>query len=334
MILALRPHCRIFSFSESAFAFYARAIVFAATVFLGLTLTRATLAASCCAGGGGQTLCVLPAEQGYQVGLSNTVRSVRGDFDPYGDYSSFPAGTSTSQIVTVFGGAYRVNDDWQLGLSVPFTTSLQTMAEVTHRASASGDPALEGRYLLWEDLAFLTFRPQLAFYGGLRVPFGTSIYTTRDPMALDAVGDGVMTLHAGVNAAKLFRPVKWSMDAAVFYPRLHTVDKMRGEAVALPYTFKLGNRLQLAESANYLINQEWSATMGFKQVWTAHSLVGGVESEGSAQRLFTTATSVNYFYDNAWSVGLSYETEFPFYRYEVNQPYAHSVALAITYGGI
>ena len=292
------------------------------------------IAASCCAGGGGQSICVLPAEQHYQVGLSNTYRSIKGEFDPYGNYTSYPSGTSSQQIISVLGGAYRVNDDWQLGVSIPFTRTEQSTPSSSHQATAMGDPAIEGRYLLLEDLAFLKYRPQLNLYAGARFPLGTSVYNTTDPYALDAVGDGTTTFHIGANASKLYRPFKVTLDGTFFYPLSHNVDQMHGQAVASPYQLKLGNRFQMAESAAYLFNERWSSSVGFRQLWILQSTIDGKPSDGSAQRLFTSLASVNYSLDNSWALGFTYETAFPFYKYQANQAYAQSVAMAITYGGI
>lgn len=299
------------------------------------TVTAQVFASSCCAGGGGQSVCVLPAEQKYQLGLSNTYRSIQGEFDPYGHYSSNPNGNSSQQIISVLGGAYRLNnEDWQLGLSIPFTRTEQSNSNSSHQSTAMGDPAVEGRYLFWDDLAFLRFRPQLAFYSGARFPLGTSVYNTTDPYALDAVGDGTTTLHLGAAASKLYRPVKISLDGTIFYPFKKTVNKMHNQSVANPYQLKMGNRFQLAETMAYLFNERWSSSLGSKQLWVLQSSIDGNAVNGSAQRLFTTLASVNYSYDNSWAVGLSYETAFPFYRFQANEAYAQSVGMAITYGGI
>lgn len=291
-------------------------------------------AATCCAGGGGQSICVLPAEQRYQLGLSNTYRTIKGEYDPYGYYTSNSNGTSSDQMVSVLGGAYRISDEWQLGLSVPFTTNQQKISGDAKQGSSMGDPAVEARYLIWEDLAFLQFRPQLALYAGVRLPLGTSVYTTSDPYALDAVGDGTTTVHFGVNASKLYRPLKITFDGAYFHPLSINVDKLRGKSVTDPYQLTLGNRFQFSEGVAYLFNERWSTGVGFRQLWVLQSSINGNEVDSSAQRLYSSTANVNYSYDNSWSVALSFETVFPFNGYEANQPDAEAVSLALTYGGI
>lgn len=292
-----------------------------------------SLASTCCAGGGGQSICVLPAEQHYQLGFSNTYRTVEGEYDPYGYYSSNSNGNTIDQIVTVFGGAYRINDEWQLGISVPFTTNQQKISGTSKQASAMGDPALEARFLFWEDLAFLT-RPQLDFYFGLRLPLGTSVYTTSDPYALDAVGDGTTTVHIGANVSKLYRPFKFTFDGAYFHPVSRNVDEIRGKSVSEPYQLKLGNRFQFSESLAYLFNERWSSAVGLRQLWVLQSSINGNEADSSAQRLYTSLASVSYSHDISWNVALSAETVYPFGEFAANQSNSQSVSLALTYGGL
>ena len=196
-----------------------------------------------------------------------------------------------------------------------------------------GDPAVEARYLLWEDLNFLTFHPEISLYGGARVPVGRSVHHSHDPYGADITGDGSTTIHAGLSTSKLYRPIKLSLDGAFFYPVSKHVTHMRNEAVDSPYELKPGNRIQTTESIAYLFNG-WSSTLGLKQLWQFKTSVDGQDSQGSAARLFTTQVGLNYFYADFWSLGTSYETTFPFYRYEVNQPYAQTVALSITYSAL
>lgn len=290
-------------------------------------------ASSCCAGGGGQSICVLPYEQRYQIGVTSTYRFIEGEFDPYGNYTRNAEGYSFRQITTVVGGAYRLGEDWQAGLSVPVITNQQTISGNSRSATALGDPAIEARYTLFEDLAFLRFRPQITFYGGVRLPLGNSIYDSRDPYSLDVVGDGTTTFHAGINASKLYRPVKFTLDSTFFYPTERTVNRMRGAVVPSPYQLRTGNRFQFVESVTDLLNSRWSGVLGLRQLWVSQSSINGNAGEGSAQRLFSSLAAVNYFLENSWAFALNYETAFPFFRYLANQPNAQSVALAMTYGG-
>lgn len=291
-------------------------------------------ASTCCAGGGGQSICVLPAEQRYQVGIANTYRTVEGEYNPYGYYSGNSNGNTFDQIVTVLGGAYRFNDEWQLGLSIPFINNQQKISGISKKASAMGDPALEARFLFWEDLAFLTYRPQLDFYFGVRLPLGTSVYTTSDTYALDAVGDGTTTIHIGANVSKLYRPFKLTFDSAYFYPISRNVNELRGKSVVEPYELKLGNRFQFSESLAYLFSESWSGAVGLRQLWVLQSSINGSEADSSAQRLYTSLVSISYSRDISWNAALSMETVYPFGQYAANQSNSQSVSLALTYGGM
>ncbi|MBI2605000.1 MAG: hypothetical protein HYW49_02850 [Deltaproteobacteria bacterium] len=295
--------------------------------------TAGAQASPCCAGSGGQSICVLPSEQRYQLGLATSYREVQGHFDPYGEYSANPKGVSSRSVTTVVGAAYRVREDLQAGLSVPTVSSYQSLPGKSLSATGLGDPALEGRYTLLEDLSFLKYQPQLSFYGGLRFPLGKSVYDSTDPYGANVFGDGAYTAHAGLNASKIYYPLKPALDAAYFHPFPRTVDRMRGAAVATPYSFQNGDRLQLLESATLLLGDHFSGTAGLKQLWIFQSRRNGNAVDGSAGRLFSTLASLNYFHDASWSFGLSHETAFPFYQYEASQADARVFSMSVVYGG-
>jgi hypothetical protein len=289
-------------------------------------------ASSCCAGSGGQSLCVLPSEQRYQFGISTAYRFIGGHFDPYGNYAALPEGDLLQSVVTTVGTAYRLYDDWQLGLSVPLFNNQNKISGNRASATALGDPAIEARYTLWEDLSFLKLRPQLTFYSGARLPLGKSIDQSSEPYSANAVGDGFTTLHAGMNVSKIYSPIKISFDASYFYPFRKAVTNMRGHRLTSPYTLQSGNKIQLTESVSYLFSEHWSSTLGLKQLWIAESAIDDNSVLGSAGRLYATLLSLNYFYNSSWGVGLTYETAFPFYRYLANQAYMQAVSVAAVYG--
>ncbi|MBI2521872.1 MAG: hypothetical protein HYV97_15760 [Bdellovibrio sp.] len=291
------------------------------------------LASSCHSGGGGQVINVLSSEQHFQLGASTQYRSVEGQFDPYGNYRANSPETTKQSFITTIGGAFRLNDDWQIGASAPMIHNDYEISMQNHSSTAMGDPAIEARYMLWEDLNFLTFHPEISLYGGARLPMGNSIHHSHDPYGADITGEGVTTLHAGIASSKLYRPIKFSLDASFFYPLKKYVTHLHNEPISSPYTMKTGNRVQTSESIAYLFNG-WSSTLGLKQLWQFETSVDRQSTQGSAARLFTTQIGFNYFYADVWTIGVSYETAFPFYRYEANQPYAQTVALSMTYSGL
>ncbi|MEK6704176.1 MAG: hypothetical protein AABZ06_00135 [Bdellovibrionota bacterium] len=276
---------------------------------------------------------MLPSEQRYQLGVSSSYKETLGHFDPYGDYASNPAGTIFRTFLTVFGAAYRVSEDWQAGVSLPVVTNQQHFTGKDLSATGVGDPSVEARYTLWEDLSFLKYRPKLSFYGGLRLPFGKSAYDSPDIYGTNVVGDGTFTAHLGVNASKIYDPLKISLDSSFFYPFEKSISKMRGVELSSPFLLRGGNRFQLIENATYLAGSHWSGSIGLKQQWILQSSLNGGVVDGSAARLFSTIAGINYFYNASWMFGVNYETPFPFYRYLANQPYSQMLAFSIIYGG-
>jgi len=300
---------------------------------MALSLSSQLRAASCCAGGGGQSICVLTSEQKYQFGMSSSYREISGHFDPYGSYSANGIGNSATTMTNVFGGAYRIGEDWQLAVSLPVVQNQKSYSGSKSEASGIGDPVIEGRYLVWEDLNFLAYRPQLTIYSGVRLPFGKSIYNSKDATEVDVTGDGYTTLHVGMNAAKLFRPFKYVVDASYYYPMQKNVTEIHSTSVD-PYTIRAGNKIQLVESATYLFNEKVSSGLGLRQSWQFESTVNGSASAGSASRIFSTVASVNYFYDSNMSFSFNYDTPALFEQYLVNQPKSQTVSLAMSYSGL
>ena len=290
-------------------------------------------ASSCCSGGGGQSICVLSSEQKYQVGIGSSYREISGHFDPYGKLNENGAGNATSVETTVFGGAYRFGEDWQLAVSIPVVNNQKEYSYVKSSSAGIGDPVIEGRYLLWEDLNFLAYRPSLTFYGGVRWPLGKSIYNSKNISEVDVTGDGYTTLHVGANAAKLFRPVNFVVDASYYYPTSKDVSEVHGSPVD-PYTIRAGNKFQITESATYLLSEKLSYGLGFKQFWQFESTVNNSAVSGSASRLFSNILSVNYFYDSNINLSIGYETPALFSQYLVNQPQSQTISVAMSYGGL
>ena len=299
-----------------------------------LCVQTQAFAASCCARGGGQSVCVLPDEQRYQFGMTSSYKPVQGRFDPYGYYAANPDGDSLTTATMAFGFAYRLGEGWQVGVSLPVVHTSETLSGTSRTSTALADPTVEARYTLWEDLAFLTYRPQLSLYGGVRIPTGPSIYSSSDQTGIDAVSEGLMVGYFGLNTSKFYRPFKLSFDGGFFYPFKKTVTEMHGAPVSTSYSLKSGNRIQLVEAASYLFNERWSTGAGLKQFWQSATAIDGNIADGSAGRLFSSVVSVNYFYNPAWSFAANYETVFPFYHYLANQPNYQAISLAANYGGI
>lgn len=291
-------------------------------------------ASSCCSGGGGQTICVLPAEHNYQLGVSASYRTIDGHYDPYGYYSENSAGTFSTVKTVIFGGAYRLNDNWQLGGSVPLVNNVHALLNgATLSATEVADPVVEARYSVWEDLRFLPYRPQLSLMGGLRVPVGASIYNSTDPYGTNVVGDGTYTVHIGVNASKTIQSTKLAIDGTFFYPISKRVSEMKGVQISNPYFIRLGNRFQTTESVIYLFNEKFSAGASLKQFWQLETSINGEVTQGSAARLFTSGLSFGYFMNRSLSFAASVETVAPFYQYIANQPGFTFVAINASYGG-
>ncbi len=295
-----------------------------------LLWSEGLVAAGCHGGGGGETL-VLPSGQRYQFGLATSYRLIQDSFHPYGGDPPQSENSSLNSLTTSWSGGARVSESWQFSWALPLTYNKYVIGGKDHSQASFGDPILETRYTFLEDVRFLWYQPELSFYGGVRLPLGTSTYNSRDPYGADVAGEGLTIFHSGIGAAKLFRPFKFTLNGGFYYPLEKKVEQIRNVNVT-PYDFKSGNRIVLNGGLNYLINNHWTTSVGVKGLWTLKSKKDQDVIEGSSGRLFSMTASLGYAYDVSWSMALNYETLFPFYKYGVNQQNSNTFSLALNYG--
>ena len=289
-------------------------------------------AQSCHGGGGGQVLAVLASGQHVQLATTTSYRLSNGRFDPYGRYIEYSSSAAYRSFVTLWGAAYRLSENWQLGVSLPIIYNDYSIATVERSATSLSDPIGEIRYDIWDDLAFLKYRPSLSLYSGLRLPLGKSLYDSSDPLDADVTSDGMITSHIGATLSKLYHPLKLSWDGSFFYPFSKTIAKNSGKPIA-SYVLKNGNKIQMSESVSYLLNEHITGTLSLKQMWQLQSKIDGQTVLGSAGRLFSTLIGLGYTLNTSWGFSLSHENSFPFYRYLVNQPQTETFLVAGTYNG-
>lgn len=306
-----------------------KAIFFA--VFFLAFFPEFSWAASCCAGSGGQTITVLPAEESYQFGASFSFRSIEGHFDPYGFYGSLSKTDYSETYTTIFGGAYRLGEAWQVAASLPVVNRRETYSETSNSTTGLGDIVLEGRFTLWDDLFFL-IRPSLDFYAGMRLPTGTSVYTSNDPTGIDAVGDGVWTPYIGASVSKMVRPFRFGIDGSYSRSFSKTVSQNKGTDI-LPYSTKPGNKIKTSETISWLANLNWSVSLGLHQLWQSEASMNGEQVSGSAARSYSSSLGVALS-DGNWRFSIAYEAIFPFYPYVVNQPNFGALSASIIFAGI
>ena len=305
---------------------------FLLSVLLSSGSTSRIFAASCHGGGGGQSVVVLPSGQHYQVGIVNSYTFTKGQIDPYGAYIPSSGDNSSSTMTSVLGVGYRLAESWQVGINLPFIHTRQLISQIKNSHTSMGDPLIELRYSVLDDLAFLKFHPQVSLYGGLRLPLGTSVYNSSDSYGSDIVSDGLTTTYIGFNASKNYRPIQLVFDGNFFYPFSKKVTKMKSNPVTNPYILKSGNRIQLSQGINVFLTNKWITSLNLSQVWGFASSVDGEVLSASRSRLFSTLIGLAYTFNPSWGMGLSYQTPFPFERYLAKQFKTQTVSLGMTYG--
>jgi hypothetical protein len=88
------------------------------------------------------------------------------------------------------------------------------------------------------------------------------------------------------------------------------------------------------EGVAYIFNTQWSANIGFNQLWSGDTYMAGTDELGTAGRLFTSKFGVSYDPAPDWRMSGNFVTSWPFYNYAANQGYSPAVSVAMSYSGI
>lgn len=289
-------------------------------------------ASSCCAASGGQTICVLPDEQNYQVGVATSVEEMLGHTDGVGRFHRQDDTVVVRRYAWIIGAAYRVTEDVQLSVSLPTLFNKQRFSKDEHTATGLGDTTFEGRYSLWQDLAFLRYRPSVSFYSGARLPTGTSVYDAQDRFSTDVTGDGFVSPYLGVSVAKLYQPWRFSVDASVIVPLGLHVTSMHQKPLITPYDYREGLRFQFAQGASYLINSKWSASLTTLFTLRFLTKVDAQAVLHSGGRRLSLDGAIHYFHSAALQVNVGLSSSLPMTNLDRNQAQLAALRLSVAYG--
>jgi hypothetical protein len=277
-----------------------------------------------------------------QLTIMTNYRQTQGSFDPYGTYNAYPAGSDAWSAIQVYSVSYRFDSPFELGLSFASRRSESTFPTGSSESTAFGSPSISGRYHL-----AVNRETHVIFHGAFGTPFKMSSHEIGgDPTAsMSADGDlsapvgapmGGYTLRGGAGISRSFRaiPIHISFDANVTYSFQSTGPVMDGPDDGLTQTVHRGNQYSLNEGAGYSLSRYWMLSGSLMQAWSADTVTDDQDMQGTASRLMSTSLGLTYLAKEDWRLTASYNTQWPFYAYIVNQPYAPSMTVGFTYTGI
>jgi hypothetical protein len=268
----------------------------------------------------------------FELNLSTSLRSTQGGFDPYGAYHAYPEGSSAWSLTTNLGASYRFSRVFEGVVLLPFRQSRNIFPTGSQTSTSIGLP-------LFETKIHLGGWPHLVVHLGVAPPWQYRSSTFEGSPA-DSIsddpndGNAGASVHIGAGVSRTFHPLRLAFDVTAILPFTSSQTPDNAPAGTPDTHIHKGNRLQVNEGLSYQFNSRWRLNSGLRQMWSASNSIDDVDALGSRGRLFTTSLGVSYQPNRAWRWMTSFESAYPFYSFAVNQSYAPTVALGMTYVGI
>jgi hypothetical protein len=271
----------------------------------------------------------------YSFGLNTSARAMQGSFDAYGAYHPFMPGSTAISLAWSLNASYRLSQVVEIGTSLPIRRSMEWFPTGTSASWMMNAPGIDTRFHLggW---------PHLVAHVGFSGPWKwRDSNITGDPSASmpDDMGDGFVpgaSMRLGLGVSRSFSRFRIALDVSGTHPFASTnvpMDAPPGVVVA-PVTSQSGDRISFSEGASYSITHRWTANAGLRQYWAGPTIADGSVVEGTRGRAFTTSVGTSFIPSSSWRFNASVETQYPFYDYAVNLPYAPAVSVGMVYVGI
>jgi len=221
-----------------------------------LLCTSNAYAASCCGGGSSGSL-VLPKFNSKMIDVSVDIENYNGYWDQNGDSQKDPEGSDLKQYRLNLGGAYRISDNWQINLVLPYIWNDNRFAETSERNSNIGDVNIGLWYETFDVVTCVykinninDLKPSIYIGGTLTLPTGQSIYSDHTSDDIDITGRGFYRLDANLLIEKTVYPFSVTLQGSYGKYLERDVNKELDKPVE-PYRINLGDRLFLSAALGY-----------------------------------------------------------------------------------
>lgn len=231
---------------------------------------------SCC-GGSIYDVAVLSLDKKALVNFGFNYDNYNGVWDQSGEWKKI---TNTSwQIKPVLSGAYRFDNHWQAGISIPYVINRNELPGLNPQGSGFGDISMSGRYEIFHEFQRYKVanknkvdekKPYLALTFGLTLPTGVSEETALTEAKI--TGKGFYSTSLGISALKSIVKDKFqiALDLGWMHYFKKNYNEMYGSQLSSTFSKQAGERFNYGLSFNYLIDH-----------WNAASLSVGGYSQGA-----------------------------------------------------
>ncbi len=213
-------------------------------------------AASCCGGGSSGSL-VLPKFNSKMIDVSVDIENYNGYWDQNGDYKQDPEGSELNQYRLNVGGAYRISNNWQTSVMLPYIWNDNSFAGTTNSNSNIGDIKI-GLWYETFDLVTCVYKinsihdlkPSIYLGGTLTLPTGQSKYSDHTAKATEITGRGFYRLDANLLIEKTVYPFTVTLQGSYGKYLERDVNKEFDKPVE-PYKINPGDRMFASAAMGY-----------------------------------------------------------------------------------
>jgi hypothetical protein len=242
-------------FSLTAFKAVRAFIFLSASVPLWLLSSSPLHAASCCGGGSSASL-TLPKFATFMFSTGFDHEIYNGYWNTEGDYREDPEGSDLRQLRMNIGAAYRLHDNIQTFLSIPYVYNINKYSGLSSESYGAGDITAGFNFELFNDIRCVYRVLSLediwpATYLGVKaiVPTGLSPYDDV-PNSFDITGLGFYTFNFNLLIDKTINSFNMTLGANYSISAKRTVNMEYGRFIE-PYDIQQGDKLNLSASAGY-----------------------------------------------------------------------------------
>lgn len=220
-------------------------------------------AQACCTSTGASFLAVAEKQHMALVSLEASYERGFGSFGADGRYRALEQ-ADVDDFILALGGALRLgSSDWQVGVKAPLRLQHRKLRGMERALAAGpGDMRFDVRWSAIEDPAKpLRFDPSTWLFGitpfaGVLVPTGGSPDHTEEPTGVDIMGDGSVTLVAGVDLLKaLGLSDAVDVEFSYGYRLARSVD---ATATGSAHTFRPGDEIQARLAYSHRFDLDWA----------------------------------------------------------------------------
>lgn len=221
-----------------------------------LCLSPFSFSASCC-GGGASSGVILPKFDDAMWDISFSNETYNGYWTQQGEHKNDPAGSELKQRRLAFSYAHRIDEQWQLNVSMPLVDNQNQYSGESRSVQGLGDTQVGVWYETFERVTCVykitgwqSLKPSVYFGTTLTLPTGISQYSDRIDNSFDITGRGFYRWDANMIIEKTVYPFSLGWQGSYGTAFKRPVNQEYGQAVT-PYNKQLGNRSTSVFSGAY-----------------------------------------------------------------------------------